>query len=147
MSEVNASFVYGQGARHEDYELDAEQCWSLLGSSGVGRFAFVHAGRVAVYPVGYLVYGGAVYFRTSPGGTVSQSLPQDGVALQIDAAQPAQKSGWSVMVSGSAETVHDSAELTALFGQMAEEPWAGGVRDLFVRIRPSELTGRRVYLA
>ncbi|BCT77231.1 hypothetical protein SCMU_30730 [Sinomonas cyclohexanicum] len=147
MSEVNASFLYGQGARHENYELDAEQCWSLLGSSGIGRFAFAHEGRIAVYPVGYLVYGGAVYFRTSPKGTVSQSLPQDGVALQIDATQPAQKSGWSVMVSGRAEAVEDSAELTALFGQMTDEPWAGGVRDLFVHIRPEELTGRRVYLA
>lgn len=147
MSEVNASFVYGQGARHENYELDAEQCWSLLGSSGVGRFAFVHGGRVAVYPVGYLVYGGALYFRTSQDGTVSQSIPQDGVALQIDATQTAQKSGWSVMVSGSAEAVEDSSELTALFGRMTDEPWAGGVRDLFVRIRPEELSGRRVYLA
>jgi nitroimidazol reductase NimA-like FMN-containing flavoprotein (pyridoxamine 5'-phosphate oxidase superfamily) len=147
MSEANASFLYGQGARHEDYELDAEQCWSLLGASGVGRFAFLHEGRISVFPVGYLVFRGSVYFRTSSGGTVSHSLPQEGVALQIDATQPAQKSGWSVMVSGRAEAVVDTDEITALFGQMADEPWAGGVRDLFVRVVPAELTGRRVFLA
>lgn len=147
MAETNADFRYGPGARHEDYELDAEQCWSLLGSSGVGRFAFVHEGRIAVYPVGYLVYGGAVHFRTSPHGTVARSLPQDGAALQVDATRPNVQTGWSVLASGRAEAVEDAGELTALFGQMVDEPWAGGVRDLFVRLRPDQLTGRRVYLA
>lgn len=146
MADVNADFHYGPGARHEDYELDAEQCWSLLGASGVGRFAFVHEGRVAVYPVGYLVYGGAVHFRTSPDGTVANSLPQDGAALQVDAMQPAIQAGWSVLASGRAEIVEDAGELTDLFGRMVDEPWAGGVRDTFVRIRPDQLSGRRVYL-
>lgn len=147
MSEVGASFRYGPGARHEHYELDAEQCWSLLGSTGIGRFAFVHEGRVSVYPVRYLVYAGAVYFRTSADGSVANSLPQDGVALELDATEPTVQAGWSVLVSGGAETVQDSDELTALFGQMVDEPWAGGVRDNFVRIRADRLTGRRVYLA
>jgi nitroimidazol reductase NimA-like FMN-containing flavoprotein (pyridoxamine 5'-phosphate oxidase superfamily) len=147
MAEVDAGSRYGEGTRHEDYELDAEQCWSLLGSSGVGRFAFVHEGRIAVYPVGYLVYGGAVHFRTSRDGTVAHSLPQDGVALQVDATQPAVQAGWSVLANGRAEAVEDPGELTTLFGQMVNEPWAGGVRDLFVRVRPDVLTGRRVFLA
>ncbi|GAB3281584.1 hypothetical protein GCM10027449_22740 [Sinomonas notoginsengisoli] len=147
MSEVNSSFRYGHEARHEDYELDAEQCWSLLGSSGVGRFAFVHEGRIAIYPVGYLVYAGAIHFRTSQEGTVARSLPQDGIALQVDATQPSVQAGWSVLVSGSAEAVEDAEELTELFGRMVNEPWAGGVRDRFVRIRPDHLSGRRVYLA
>ncbi|MDQ4488688.1 pyridoxamine 5'-phosphate oxidase family protein [Sinomonas sp. ASV486] len=147
MSEVGSSFRYGHEARHEDHELDVEQCWSLLGSTGIGRFAFVDDGRVAVYPVRYLVHSGALYFRTTPDGTVARGLPQGGVALQLDAADPATQSGWSVLVSGRAEAVHDSDELTALFGEMVEEPWAGGVRDHFVRIDADRLTGRRVYLA
>ncbi|GAB4099405.1 pyridoxamine 5'-phosphate oxidase family protein [Sinomonas halotolerans] len=145
MSEVNMG--YGPGARHADHELDEEQCWSLLGSSGIGRLGFVHEGRVAVYPVGYIVSQGAVFVRTSREGTIARSLPSQGAALETDSLQPAVKAGWSVLVNGTAEAVEDEAELTRLFGLAAEEPWAGGVRDLFVRIRPERLSGRQVYLA
>ena len=145
MSDLNLD--YGPGARHESHELDEERSWALLGASGLGRVGFVAEGRVKVFPVNYIVLHGAVYFRTSRDGEVASNLPQQGVALQTDTSNPAIQSGWSVLVSGPAEAVEDREELTVLFGHMTEEPWAGGIRDLFVRIAPESVTGRQVYLA
>lgn len=145
MSDLNVS--YGLGARHEDHELAEERCWALLGASGVGRFGFVHEGRVAVYPVGYIVLHGSIFFRTSREGSIAKSLPQAGVSIQTDSTQPSVQAGWSVLISGEAAIVEDSEELTRLHGHMENEPWAGGIRDLFVRLDPQQVSGRQVYLA
>lgn len=144
---TTADYGYGPGARHQDVELDEEKCWALLGSSGIGRFAFTDEGRIHVFPVHYAVLRGDVYFRTSRGGVIAASLPQDGIALQIDSVTPSLQAGWSVLVSGSATSVEDESLLTELFGVAAEEPWAGGVRDHFVKVQPKELTGRQVFLS
>ncbi|MEA5453549.1 pyridoxamine 5'-phosphate oxidase family protein [Sinomonas sp. JGH33] len=140
-------FGYGPGARHQDINLDEEKCWSLLGSSGIGRFAFLHEGRINVFPVHYVVHRGGVYFRTSRAGTIASSVPQGNVALQIDSAQPQVQAGWTVLVSGDARPVEDEALVTELFGLSVSEPWAGGVRDYFVGLAPTALTGRQVFLA
>ncbi|WP_138442150.1 pyridoxamine 5'-phosphate oxidase family protein [Sinomonas susongensis] len=137
----------GPGVRHEDFELDEEKCWALLGSSGIGRFAFTASGRIRVFPVHYAVYRGCVYFRTSRHGVIADGLPQEGVAFEIDSVTPVAQAGWSVLVSGTASVVDDSDLLTQLFGLGVEEPWAGGVRDRFVCLVPRELTGRQVFLA
>src|SRR5438445_3891759 len=140
-------YGYGPGARHQDFELDPEKCWALLGSSGIGRFAFLHEGRIEVFPVHYVVHRGNVYFRTSREGAVASSIPQESVALQIDSASPDVQAGWSVLVSGEAASVGDEALLTELFGLAVSEPWAGGVRDYFVELAPRNLSGRQVFLA
>jgi nitroimidazol reductase NimA-like FMN-containing flavoprotein (pyridoxamine 5'-phosphate oxidase superfamily) len=145
MSDLNVS--YGLGARHEDHELAEERCWALLGASGVGRVGFLHEGRVAIYPVGYVVLHGSVFFRTSREGSIAKSLPQAGVSIQTDSQQPSVQAGWTVLVSGDAEAVEDAEELTRLHGLMENEPWAGGIRDLFVRVTPTGISGRQVYLA
>jgi nitroimidazol reductase NimA-like FMN-containing flavoprotein (pyridoxamine 5'-phosphate oxidase superfamily) len=144
---ATADYGYGPGARHQDLELDEEKCWALLGSSGIGRFAFSEQGRIQVFPVHYAVLRGDVYFRTSREGVIASSLPQDGVALEIDSASPSVQAGWSVLVSGSAAPVDDPSRLTELFGIAAEEPWAGGVRDHYVKVQPKGLTGRQVFLS
>lgn len=142
-----ADFGYGPGARHQDVELDEEKCWALLGSSGIGRFAFHDQGRIQVFPVHYIVLRGGLFFRTSREGAIASALPQQGAALQADSAVQSTQSGWSVLVTGSAGPVEEAALQTELFGLVAEEPWAGGIRDHFVQLVPERLTGRRVFLA
>lgn len=144
---TTADYGYGPGARHQHLELDEEKCWALLGSSGIGRFGFVEQGRIQIFPVHYAVFRGDVYFRTSGNGSIASCVPQDGVALEIDSANPTLQAGWSVLVSGSATPVEDESLLTELFGIVTEEPWAGGIRDYFVKVAPKELTGRQVFLS
>ena len=62
------------------------------------------------------------------------------VAFEADHTDPATRSGWSVVVRGTA----DHAEL---FEPMVASPpvaWADGPRSHVLRIRPSTITGRQV---
>jgi hypothetical protein len=65
------------------------------------------------------------------------------VAFEIDDINPATREGWSILVSGSAHHVDSAAELAAV-QQSGVQPWTGGEKDLFIRIVPDHITGRRI---
>lgn len=65
------------------------------------------------------------------------------VAFEIDDFDTTARQGWSVLIQGSAHRVRTEAE-RALAVEAAIDSWPGGRRDLFVRIVPSRVTGRRV---
>lgn len=128
--------------RHED--LDIEECWRLLRSTTMGRIAFVHD-VVRVLPVSYVVRDEAIYFRTSPYSTIA-GLRRDGAAsFQIDAFADVLQTDWSVLACGHAQPVVDNDLLRDLWGPGRPEPWADGIRSLFIGFRPEQLTGRRVH--
>ncbi|MDQ0028683.1 hypothetical protein J2S89_000491 [Arthrobacter bambusae] len=52
-----------------------------------------------------------------------------------------------MLVSGASSRVEDKDLLTRLWGKAMAEPWAGGARNLFIRIQAQTITGRRVHLA
>ncbi len=45
---------------------------------------------------------------------------------------------------GTADTVTDPEEIRRLDEQAYSAPWAGGERDLWIRIDPDTITGRRI---
>jgi len=65
------------------------------------------------------------------------------VAFEIDEIDFAARAGWSVLIHGSAHHVDAETERAAVVAA-GVEPWAGGVRDLFLRITPVRITGRRI---
>jgi hypothetical protein len=65
------------------------------------------------------------------------------VAFEIDDWDPARETGWSVLVKGTAHEV-DTDDAAAADASTLQ-PWARAVeRDIWVRIVPNEITGRRV---
>jgi hypothetical protein len=52
--------------------------------------------------------------------------------------------GWSVLVRGQAHRVAHPAELWHLQEEAVVWPWAGGEREVYVRILPAQVTGRRI---
>ncbi|MCX2749624.1 pyridoxamine 5'-phosphate oxidase family protein [Arthrobacter sp. MI7-26] len=135
------------GARHVTEELSEERCWELLRSQDTGRFGFNYKNRVMILPVSYLVHDRAIYFRTSATGTIGDAVPRLSSSFEIDEARPDRSEGWSVLVSGPSSHVEEPELLTYLWGQVMEEPWAGGPRNDFIRIHAAVVTGRRVHLA
>jgi nitroimidazol reductase NimA-like FMN-containing flavoprotein (pyridoxamine 5'-phosphate oxidase superfamily) len=124
--------------------LDADECHVLLRRGTIGRVAFAVAGEIDVLPVNYAMDGYSVVFRTAAGEKLGAALMEQAVAFEIDELYPASRSGWSVLVKGTAEPVDDQSSLERL-GSLGLEPWAGpDQRDHWVRIRPFEITGRRV---
>jgi nitroimidazol reductase NimA-like FMN-containing flavoprotein (pyridoxamine 5'-phosphate oxidase superfamily) len=129
--------------------LDEDECRRLISPGGIGRIAYQSRFGPAVLPVNYRMHDGAILFRTAAQSPLDEDL-QTGiadaeyrVAFEIDAFDPETRQGWSVLVQGAAHHVQPGAEredaLTA-----GVEPWPDGERELFVRIVPFRITGRRI---
>jgi nitroimidazol reductase NimA-like FMN-containing flavoprotein (pyridoxamine 5'-phosphate oxidase superfamily) len=114
----------------------------------VGRIAYASRYGPAVLPVNYRLHDGAIVFRTAEHGALDQDLRTgiDGadytVAFEIDNYDLAAREGWSVLLQGPAHHVTD--EDRAWAEQAGVESWPDGDRELFVRIVPSRITGRRI---
>ena len=125
-------------------EVSREDCLALLGSKVVGRVAFCDDDGPTVLPVNYVVHDGTVLFRTGPTATIGRYL--GGLAaFEVDDPDEYTESGWSVLVRGHVEPV-EPEDLPA-DPDARPTPWPEGVRSLYLRIVPREITGRRVFPA
>jgi nitroimidazol reductase NimA-like FMN-containing flavoprotein (pyridoxamine 5'-phosphate oxidase superfamily) len=130
-------------------ELDEAESLRLISHGGVGRIAYQSRFGPAVLPVNYKWHDGAVVFRTARHSALDEDL-QTGiaggdylVAFEIDELDLAGRVGWSVLIQGPAHHVESEAE-RASAEQAGVESWAAGERELFVRIVPSRVAGRRI---
>ena len=129
-------------------ELGEEECLALIAPGGIGRIAYGSRFGTAVLPVNYVLRDGAIFFRTAENGPLDVDLRTGiadadyRVAFEIDSLHLDTKQGWSVLIQGPAHHV-SGAEEDAL-REAGIETWAPGPRELFVRIVPSRITGRRV---
>ncbi|MEV0189596.1 pyridoxamine 5'-phosphate oxidase family protein [Kitasatospora purpeofusca] len=133
----------GGGPRPLLMHLTEPQCWDLVGSHGVGRVGLPGRPAPVVYPVNYAVDHRTVVYRTSPRGAAA---PPDGTpaSFQVDHLDDRSNEGWSVLMVGECRRVEDPAEEERLSLLPGATPWAGGSRPLWIRIRPDEVTGRRI---
>jgi nitroimidazol reductase NimA-like FMN-containing flavoprotein (pyridoxamine 5'-phosphate oxidase superfamily) len=120
--------------------LDRPECETLLTTQRVGR---VGLATPMVLPVQYAMFEGDVVFRTAPGEKLIAAVLGRTVAFEVDDFDVTATTGWSVVVLGAAEEVTDREELARL-QELDLHPWAGELRDRFVRIRTDEVSGRRI---
>ncbi|MEV4456107.1 pyridoxamine 5'-phosphate oxidase family protein [Microbispora sp. NPDC004025] len=124
-------------------KLDREECLRLISPGGVGRIAFNNPSGPVILPVNYTVEQGAVLFRTALGGPMDADLRTgvEGadfmVAFEVDRIDESTREGWSVLVRGGAHHVTGDVNTKV-------ETWAGGERELYIRIAPVEISGRRI---
>jgi nitroimidazol reductase NimA-like FMN-containing flavoprotein (pyridoxamine 5'-phosphate oxidase superfamily) len=130
-------------------ELDEAESLRLISAGGIGRIAYMSRFGPAVLPVNYKWHDGAVVFRTTRHSRLDEDL-QTGiaggdykVAFEIDAIDEIGRQGWSVLIQGPAHHVEGETERAAA-EQAGVEPWPAGERELFLRIVPSRVTGRRI---
>jgi nitroimidazol reductase NimA-like FMN-containing flavoprotein (pyridoxamine 5'-phosphate oxidase superfamily) len=124
--------------------LTAAECFDLLSPGGVGRVAFTTADGPVVLPVNYAMAGRTVIFRTAPDTLLAGYL--DCLAgFEVDGLDEALSQGWSVLVTGRAVRVSSEAEVHHLERHAGVRPWAGSARDVYVRIIPRKITGRRIH--
>ncbi|WP_225094570.1 pyridoxamine 5'-phosphate oxidase family protein [Streptomyces sp. CoH27] len=125
-------------------DLSVEECRTLLSTHGVGRVAVTDsAGRPAVVPVNYEVVDDTIAFRTTPDSVTAAAAERE-VAFEVDHVDEALSQGWSVLAVGPASVVTDPEAVRRLTRQAHTTPWAGGRREMWVSIRPTSLTGRRI---
>jgi nitroimidazol reductase NimA-like FMN-containing flavoprotein (pyridoxamine 5'-phosphate oxidase superfamily) len=122
-------------------ELSKSECFGLLAHEHLGRVAFVdHLGSIVV-PVNFVLDRHMVVFRTDEGTKLDAACRGSRVAFEIDGADEAARTGWSVLVRGDAIEVTDPAELARL-RKLPLDPWAPGAKAHYVRVLPAALTGR-----
>ncbi len=123
--------------------LSPGECFELLEPGGIGRVGFASAGGIMMLPVNFAVSGRAIIFRTAP-DTLLALYADSPVSFEADRVDEARHEGWSVLVHGHAHKVTDEREVTRLEDRTGLEPWAAGARDVYVRIAPTRITGRRL---
>ncbi len=125
-------------------ELTTDECWQLLRSRDLGRIAASAAGTVDIFPINYAIDSTpAIYFRTAPGTKLLELAINDRVAFEIDDHDEAE--AWSVVVKGRAERLERQSEMDAA-ELLGLTPWIPTLKYRWVRIRPTEVAGRKFTL-
>ena len=129
-------------------ELDEAESLRLISAGGIGRIAYMSRFGPVVLPVNYKWHDGAVVFRTTRHSRLDEDL-QTGiaggdylVAFEIDEIDVSGRQGWSVLIQGPAHHVSEDERASA--ERAGVEPWPAGDRELFIRIVPNRVTGRRI---
>ncbi len=123
--------------------LSPEECFDRLEPGGIGRVGFLSAEGVVMLPVNYAITGKSVIFRTAP-DTLLALYANAHLSFEVDHFDSERREGWSVLVQGHAQQVTDEREVKHLEDATHLQPWAAGNRDVYVRIAPVRVTGRRV---
>jgi transcriptional regulator with XRE-family HTH domain len=135
----------GRAAPHPVLEpLGPTECLRRLALGGVGRVAVNTGDRLVVLPVNYAMHDGLVVFRTSP-STMLARQANGRVTFEIDRIDDETRAGWSVLVTGPARVLAEP-ELHRFKAGLRVDPWAGGLRDLYIAVTPEEVSGRRIHV-
>ena len=110
----------------------------------MGLVAHTTPSGLRVVPVNYAVGNGAIYFRTTPDSELGVHAPGAEIAFAVQHIDYEHHRGWDVVARGTAKTVDDPKELEDLRRNWDPTPWADGTRSLCVRLRWTEISGRRL---
>jgi nitroimidazol reductase NimA-like FMN-containing flavoprotein (pyridoxamine 5'-phosphate oxidase superfamily) len=89
--------------------LDRIECLRLLATGSLGRVGLTAGGLPWVVPVAYRFDGERILIRAERGSTLADGARDAVVAFETDRLDPAADVGWSVMATGIAREVSDSA--------------------------------------
>jgi nitroimidazol reductase NimA-like FMN-containing flavoprotein (pyridoxamine 5'-phosphate oxidase superfamily) len=121
--------------------LSPAECFGLLELGGIGRVGFAAADGIMMLPVNFAMTGKTIIFRTAP-DTLLALYANGPVSFEVDHLDQALREGWSVLVQGHAHKVEDERDVKRLEDRTHLQPWAGGARDVYVRIAPTRISGR-----
>jgi nitroimidazol reductase NimA-like FMN-containing flavoprotein (pyridoxamine 5'-phosphate oxidase superfamily) len=122
--------------------LSRQRSLDLLASVPYGRVVFSQRALPAIRPVNHLVHDGHVIIRSNLGSALSVETTLSGavvVAYEVDMIDATTQTGWSVVVTGTARTVLDEAEVSKY--ERLLHPWIDDGKDTVIRISIDLITG------
>lgn len=123
--------------------LTQTECRRLISSGGIGRIALVTVSGPIILPVNFAVVAETIVIKTEAGSMIAGHA-SDPVAFEVDRIDEALHQGWSVLVRGQAHPVLQPGERRNVLADTTLQPWPQGEHDLFIRIVPDRITGRRL---
>ena len=130
-------------ARRALRTLSPAECFGLLELGGIGRVGFTAADGITMRPVNFAVTGKAIIFRTAA-DTLLAVHANGQFSFEVDDLDEALRAGWSVLVHDRAHKVTDERDVQRLEDRTHPQPWAGDASDVYVRIAPTRISGRRI---
>jgi nitroimidazol reductase NimA-like FMN-containing flavoprotein (pyridoxamine 5'-phosphate oxidase superfamily) len=119
--------------------MTTDACWERLDGASTGRVVLQRHGRPVVFPVRHVVDGHTIVFRTGANSVVGLMASHEVVEYEVDDADVPALSGWRVVLTGAIERIerHDRDRIVP-----QPTPWAPGRVEAWIRIRPTDVTGR-----
>ncbi len=96
-------------------------------------------------PVNSVLDGKTIVFSTGPGDKLTAVRDGRRVSFEADDVERAVHTGWSVLVTGTAEVVREPGQVHRI-EQLHLETWAPAIERLFIRLPMNEVTERRLPL-
>jgi nitroimidazol reductase NimA-like FMN-containing flavoprotein (pyridoxamine 5'-phosphate oxidase superfamily) len=120
--------------------ISPDRCLALLGSVPFGRVVFTQRALPAIRPVNHIVDGARIVIRSSLGSGITGTAGGGTVvAYEADAIDPHSRTGWSVVVTGTARLVDDPVDLARY--ERLLDPWVDGRMDRVIAIAAELVTG------
>lgn len=121
--------------------IPVEDCRNLLRQRRLGRIGLSVGALPVVLPVHYVVDGDRAVVRTGVGSKLAAAMRGAVVCLEVDEVDPERRTGWSVLVTGTAREVlgEEAARLADLL-----DPWSPDGPDHVVAISMELVSGRRL---
>lgn len=123
--------------------LNEQESRDRLNTVTLGRIVVRRSDDIDIFPVNYIQDGGALYFRTAEGSKLFTIKLNHDVLFEVDDVTA--DTAWSVIVRGTAEMVQDPKEIARL-DTLGLKPWIPTLKYNYVRITPTETTGREFRL-
>jgi hypothetical protein len=128
--------------------LGREECLQLLGGATIGRLAVTVDALPTVVPVTFRLVDRRLLVRTGPGPRVAAAYDAV-VAFEADDFDPADRTGWSVVVIGVAREVRSGVDADADAGgptaaALDPDSWPSTPDGRLVTITTEVVSGHRV---
>jgi hypothetical protein len=125
--------------------LNRYDSWRLLteaaAGEGIARVVWCGASGPAIVPVNFAVANGSLWFQVAAESRLARECPGQPVLIEVDRVHAPSRTGWSVIVSGTATTMPTSEDPGLLGGLQV---WPHGDRQRLVQVEADDITGRRL---
>jgi nitroimidazol reductase NimA-like FMN-containing flavoprotein (pyridoxamine 5'-phosphate oxidase superfamily) len=123
--------------------LSEPEALELLATVPLGRLVYSDRALPFVAPVSFILDGQDIVIRTGRRSNLATHGPGNIVAFQVDDIAVSTGSGWTVVVTGRLQLVHDAMEIARL-SALKLQSWAPAASDRYLLLRPELITGRRI---
>ena len=124
--------------------LEAVECWRLVGEHGIGRVVFEGDMRTEVVPTRYDARSRTAYFRAPTYGELARRVHRRTASLQVDDIDEQSFTGWSIVMAGTAPRVDDAATIGSLGSVGRPRPWVPGPETQWIALPVDTVRGQRV---
>ena len=124
-------------------KLMPAECRRLIAAGGIGRIAFGTVSGPVVLPVNFAVVAGTIVIRTGEGTMIDGTPTSRSRSRSTTSTRRSARAG-ACWCAARRTASRIPAELQIVRRDAAIWPWPGGDRDVYVRIIPDKISGRRI---